>query len=117
MANNAKCSWEKLSNALRAFRDERDWTQFHNPKDLACAISVEAGELLNVFRWSGEDTGIEGREEAVCEELADVMIYCFYLADAIGVDPIDIIAKKISINEEHYPADKAQGNARKYTEL
>ena len=117
MSNDLNSQWNVIRGALRTFRDERDWAQFHNPKDLACAISVEAGELLDAFRWSGEDTGIEGREETVCEELADVMIYCFYLADTIGVDPIDIIAKKISLNEEHYPADKAQGNARKYTEL
>lgn len=109
--------WDEVCKSLRAFRDNRNWTQFHNPKDLACAISVEAGELLDSFRWSGEDTGIEGREESVHEELADVMIYCFYLADAIGVDPLDIITKKITLNEEHYPTDKALGNARKYTEL
>ncbi len=103
--------------AVRAFRDERDWARFHTPKDLACAISVEAAELLDAFRWSGPDTGVDGREDAVREELADVLIYCLYLADAIGADPAALIAQKLAANEAHYPADKARGNARKYTEL
>lgn len=103
--------------ALRAFRDERDWARFHTPKDLACAISVEAGELLDTFRWSGSDTGVVGREEAVRDELADVLIYCLYLADAIDADLACLIAEKMAKNEGHYPQDKARGNARKYTEL
>lgn len=103
--------------ALRAFRDERDWARFHAPKDLACAISVEAGELLDTFRWSGSDTGVAGREEAVRDELADVLIYCLYLADALGADPASLIGDKLAKNEARYPAEKARGNARKYTEL
>lgn len=103
--------------ALRAFRDERDWSRFHTPKDLACAISVEAAELLDAFRWSGPDTGVAGREDKVREELADVMIYCLYLADAIGEDPAALIADKLALNEGRYPADKSRGSAAKYTEL
>lgn len=106
-----------IVRSLRAFRDERDWARFHNPKDLACAISVEAAELLDAFRWSGEDTGIDGREEKVREELADVMIYCLYLADAIGADPASLIEDKLALNSGHYPADKARGTSAKYTEL
>ena len=117
MNNTSYYRWDEVSKSLRAFRDNRNWAQFHNPKDLACAISVEAGELLDNFRWSGEDTGIKGREESVHEELADVMIYCFYLADAIGVIPLDIITKKITLIVELYPSDNALGIARKYTEL
>lgn len=117
MADKTPQVWQDVLPVLRNFRDERDWVQFHTPKDLACAISVEAGELLNTFRWSGGDTSVEGREQAVKEELADVMIYCLYLVDAIDADPIELIANKISLNQEHYPVKKAQGNARKYTKL
>ncbi|MEY8436812.1 nucleotide pyrophosphohydrolase [Atopobiaceae bacterium 24-176] len=117
MAEEVRTTLDDQVVAVRAFRDERDWARFHTPKDLACAISVEAAELLDAFRWSGSDTGVDGREDAVCEELADVLIYCLYLADAIGADPAALIAQKLAANEAHYPADKARGNARKYTEL
>ena len=108
---------QTIIDELIAFRDERDWLQFHNPKDLAVAISIEAAELLEVFRWSGEDMSAEGREKKVKEELADVLIYCLYLADVIGVNPLEAIEDKINVNSGKYPAEKSRGNARKYTEL
>lgn len=107
---------EACHTALR-FRDVRDWKQFHNPKDLALSISLEASELLEVFQWSGDDTSADGREDRICEELADVAIYCIYLADAIGVELPDVIAKKIAANEAKYPVENAKGSSKKYTEF
>lgn len=108
---------QPVIDELISFQEERDWRQFHNPKDLAVSISIEAAELLEVFQWSGADTSCEDRVSKMREELADVLIYCIYLADAIGVNPLEIIEEKIKINREKYPADAARGNARKYTEL
>lgn len=102
---------------LLAFREEREWLQFHNPKDLAISISLESAELLEAFQWSGADTSGAGREDKIREELADVMIYCLYLADVMNVNPIQIIEEKVRTNREKYPAAAARGNARKYTEL
>ena len=103
--------------AARAFRDERDWAQFHNPKDLAIAVSVEAGELLQCFQWSGQDLCTLDKKPELCDELADVMIYCAYLADALGVDAGDVMGRKIAKNALKYPVEKAKGNSKKYTEL
>lgn len=102
---------------IRAFRDQRDWRQFHNPKDLAISISLEASELLEAFQWSGADTSATGREGKIREELADVLIYCLLLADATGLDPIEIIEDKVAVNRQKYPVEASRGTARKYTEL
>jgi NTP pyrophosphatase (non-canonical NTP hydrolase) len=96
-----------------AFRDERDWAQFHNPKDLAIAVSSEAGELLELFLW--KDSGEENKER-VKEELADILIYCFLLAEKYGFDVGEIISQKIITNAKNYPVDKAKGTAKKYNE-
>lgn len=100
-----------------AFRGNRDWAQFHNPKDLAISISLEASELLEVFQWSGSDLEVTGEANRIREELADVAIYCIYMADAIGIDLASAVSDKIDANGRKYPADKARGSARKYTEL
>ncbi len=107
---------EAVVKAL-AFREERDWVQFHNPKDLAISVSIEAAELLEVFQWSGADLEVAAKADKAKEEIADVIIYCIYLADALGVDLADAIGSKIDKNARKYPADKARGNARKYIEL
>ena len=99
------------------FRDERNWKQFHNPKDLAISISLEAAELLEIFQWSGKESGIEGKEGKVKEELADVFNYCILMADACGLNADEIIQEKITRNAEKYPADKAYGSSKKYTEI
>lgn len=99
----------------RRFRDERDWAQFHNPKDLAASIAVEAGELLETFQWSGADLQREDRRAETVDELADVLLYCVYLADALGVDAPTIMADKLARNEGRYPTEKARGNARKWS--
>lgn len=110
-------TFEEVVEKALAFREERDWTQFHNPKDLAISISLEAAELLEVFQWSGQDVTVESKTERIKEELADVVIYCIYLADTLGLNLPDAISSKLDENARKYPAEKARGNARKYTEL
>jgi NTP pyrophosphatase (non-canonical NTP hydrolase) len=105
---------QAITDSLLQFRNDRDWTQFHNPKDLALAISVEAGELLELFLWKAPE---EANPEKVKEELADVLAFAFLLAEKYGFDVRQIILDKITHNAEKYPVDKAKGNARKYTEL
>ena len=105
---------DKLIQKLRAFRDERDWDQFHNSKDLALAINIEAGELLEAFLWKADS---EADAEHVREELADVFTYAFLLADKLGLDVETIVLEKMRENEKKYPVDKAKGTAKKYNEL
>ena len=99
------------------FRDDRDWKQFHNPKDLAISISLEAAELLEVFQWSGSDTLCEQKKDKIKEELADVINYCVLRADVCGLDMDEIVQEKIKINNEKYPVKKAKGKSDKYSEL
>ena len=97
---------------LRKFNAERDWDQFHSPENLAKSVAIEAGELLECFQWSPEY-----KEENVKEELADVMMYCLMLADAINADPKQIMLEKLKKNAAKYPIEKAKGSSKKYTEL
>lgn len=110
-------NFEQATEKALSFRDERDWSQFHNPKDLAMSVSIEAAELLEVFQWSGADLEVAAKTKDATNELADVAIYCIYLADALGVNLADAISEKIDTNAKKYPVEKARGNARKYTEL
>lgn len=105
---------DEVIQALLKFRDERDWEQFHNPKDLALAINVEAGELLELFLW--KDSG-EVSKEKVKEELADVFAFAFLLAHKYGFEVKEIVLEKIKSNEQKYPVHKAKGTAKKYNEL
>lgn len=107
---------ETIEQILK-FRDDRDWKQFHNPKDLAISISLEAAELLEVFQWSGSDTSYNNKKEKIKEELADVLNYCVLMADACGLDIDEIVQEKIKINEMKYPVDKAKGKSDKYNKL
>ena len=102
---------------VKAFRDERDWSQFHNPKDLALSISLEASELLELFQWSGADVECLDKLDAMREELADVLCYCILMADRLGLDMDEIIREKMKKNGEKYPASLAKGSKEKYTEL
>lgn len=104
----------EIIQALLKFRNERDWEQFHNPKDLALAISVESAEMLELFLWKNPE---EADKEKVKEELADILSFTFLLADKYGFDIKQIILDKIKANGQKYPIDKAKGNAKKYTEL
>ena len=105
---------DELIKKIISFRDARDWKQFHNPKDLALAINVEAGELLELFLWKNPE---EANREKVKEELADILAYAFLLADKYGFDIKEIVMDKIRINGEKYPVDKSKGSAKKYNEL
>lgn len=109
-----------LRDRLRQFAEERDWEQFHSPKNLATALVVEAGELVEHFQWLTDEESrclAPDELEKVSEELADVLLYLIRLADKLGVDPIDEAGKKIDKNNLKYPIDKARGTSRKYTEL
>lgn len=105
---------EKALQALLKFRNERDWEQFHNPKDLALAINIEAGELLELFLWKDAE---DAKKERVKEELADVFSFALLLAEKYDFDVEEIIMEKIKSNAEKYPVDKAKGTAKKYNEL
>lgn len=108
---------EETINKILKFRDDRDWKQFHNPKDLAISISLEAAELLEVFQWSGADVSNEGKQDKIKEELADVVNYCVLMADACELDLDEIVQEKIKINERKYPVEKANGRRDKYDKL
>ena len=99
------------------FRDDRNWRQFHNPKDLAISVSLEASELLEIFQWSADDLICEGKIDKIKEELADVLNYCILMADACGLDLDEIIQAKVKRNCEKYPVELAFGSKEKYTEL
>lgn len=108
---------EQTINEVLKFRDDRNWKQFHNPKDLAISISLEAAELLEIFQWSAEDVNCEEKMDRIREELADVVNYCILMADACGLDLDEIVREKVKKNEEKYPVEKAYGSRKKYTEL
>ena len=104
---------DKTRERVRKFRDDREWKQFHTPSNLAKAISIEAAELLEEFLWDNENYN----EINIQEELADILVYCFHMADALNVDIEDIINKKMDKNEAKYPVEKAKRTSKKYTEL
>jgi dCTP diphosphatase len=109
-----------LTAEIRAFRDARDWLQFHNPKELAVAIAAEAGELLQHFVWQSHeqsDRRLVDRRDQIASEIADVAILLFELADNSGIDLAAAMRAKLARNEERYPADRARGSNAKYNEL
>ena len=108
----------ELQNRIRAFAEERDWQQFHSPKNLAMALSVEAAELLEHFQWLSEEQSSELPEEtrhAVALEMADVLIYLCRLADRLDIDLLAAAGEKMTLNEKKYPVELARGRADKYT--
>ncbi|PHK98481.1 nucleotide pyrophosphohydrolase [Neolewinella marina] len=105
---------QQLIQLLTRFRDERDWQQFHNAKDLAVALNIESAELLELFLWKSPE---EADRSKVAEELADVIAYALLLADKYGLDISEIVKDKVKQNGEKYPVNKAKGSARKYDEL
>jgi NTP pyrophosphatase (non-canonical NTP hydrolase) len=108
-----------LTAALRRFAHERDWEQFHSPKNLAMALAAEAGELLEQFQWLTETQSEalpEKTHAAVREEIADVLLYLLRLSDRLGIDPVAAAANKIKVNARKYPAEQVRGRAEKYTE-
>ena len=105
---------DQIIKALIDFRNERDWAQFHNPKDLSLAISIEAAELLELFLWKKAE---EANMDKVKDELADVLSFAFLLAEKYNLNVKDIVLEKIAKNALKYPVDKAKGTAKKYDEL
>jgi NTP pyrophosphatase (non-canonical NTP hydrolase) len=112
--------FDAISQAIIKFGADRDWKQFHDPKNLAEALAIECGELLEVFLWKdcGQSRELTGREtEMVREEVADIFIFLVYLADSLGIDLLDAVQAKIQENEMKYPKEKARGSSKKYSEL
>jgi NTP pyrophosphatase (non-canonical NTP hydrolase) len=110
---------EELRVDVKAFIEERDWAQFHSPKNLAMALSVEVSEVVEHFQWLTEEQSRNLSAEKLAdvrEEIGDVMIYLTELADKLGLDPVEAARTKVAINKEKYPADLVRGNASKYTE-
>lgn len=103
---------EKIIEAIREFNEERDWDQFHTPENLAKSISIEAGELLECFQWNNDFN-----RNDVCEELADVLSYCFMMADRLGVSIEEIMFSKLEKTKRKYPVEKAKGVSTKYDKL
>ena len=111
---------ERLQEALRAFANERDWDQFHSPKNLAAALSVEAAELLEIFQWLSEEQSralVPKQLEAAREEIADVFLYLLRIADKLRIDLVEAADAKLKRNAEKYPVELAKGRNDKYTEL
>ena len=111
-----------LVAAVTRFRDERDWAQFHTPKNLAAATAIEAAELQERFLWKtdaevDQDLADAAKRSAVADEIADVVMFAMLLADRLGIDLAEAISAKLAANEQKYPVQLARGNARKYTEL
>lgn len=110
----------ELTQKIRAFRDARDWQQFHSPKDLAVAIAAEAGELLQPFVWKSPEESLEiaqRKRAEIADEVADVGILLFEFADQLGLDLAHEMAAKLARNEARYPVDKSKGSNLKYNEL
>lgn len=106
---------QQLRDRVAAFVHERDWERFHNPKDIAISMSVEAAELLELFQWKTDasiDLNDPESREAIEDELADVFVYCLSLANAIACDLSDVTLRKLAKNEQKYPADRYRGTAR-----
>lgn len=109
-----------LQNALRAFAEERDWKQFHSPKNLAISLSLEAAEVLEHFQWIPEEKSFQlddAKRDAVAHEIADVLLYLLQLSDKLGIDPLQAAKDKLALNAAKYPVEKARGNSKKYTEF
>lgn len=112
--------FDELARRVLDFRDERDWRQFHSPRNLAASITIEAAELLELFQWSSDATiesDVESHRTDLERELADVVIYCLLLAHETGIDLDKAVASKLDENAKKYPVDKARGTRTKYTSL
>ena len=123
MNQDKKTTIQELKNILIKFRDDREWKQFHNPKDLAEAISVEAGELQELFLWQDKEKIAQKLREdqefrkKVGKELADVIIFCLNFANITDIDLSSVIKEKISINAKKYSVEKSKGSSEKYNKL
>jgi len=123
MKEDSKTTIQELKERLKKFRDDRDWKQFHDPKNLAEAISIEAGELQELFLWKDKEKIIKELKEdeefrkEVGKELADIIIFCLNFANATDIDVATIVKDKITKGDNKYPVEKAKGTATKYNKL
>jgi NTP pyrophosphatase (non-canonical NTP hydrolase) len=122
MNSDSKTTIQTLKELLREFRDERDWKKFHDPKNLAEAISIEAAELLELFLWKNPVDVTESIKdpefkETLEEELADILCFSFSLANVAGIDVAHAVIRKVEANRLKYPVDKARGRSTKYDRL
>ncbi len=111
---------QSLINKIRSFAKERDWEQYHSPKNVSMALAVEASELMEHFQWLSQDESRNLTEEKlkeVSQEVADVFLYLLRISDELDIDLLEVAENKISLNEQKYPVEKSRGNAKKYTEL
>lgn len=109
--------YREVINKLIRFRNERDWEQFHDSKNLALAISIESAELNEIFLWKNGQDAENVKTEKIKEELADILAYSFLLAEKHGLNPFEIVSEKINLNAEKYPVEKAKGKSDKYDQL
>jgi NTP pyrophosphatase (non-canonical NTP hydrolase) len=121
-SRHAPATLAEIVAAVGRFRDDRDWAQFHKPKDLAAAIAIEAAELQERFLWKTDaevdrDLADAAKKAGVAEEIADVVMFAMLLSDRLGIDLAEAIAAKLEANAKKYPVKLARGSARKYTEL
>lgn len=119
MTDRQSTDLAELRDELRRFASERDWDQFHTPRNLATSICIESAELLERFQWAERSIDQLAADEmmAIRHELADVLLYLVRFADKLGIDPIAAAYEKIAINASRYPVDKARGSSRKYDQL
>ncbi|WP_339292461.1 nucleotide pyrophosphohydrolase [Paenibacillus sp. FSL W8-0187] len=108
---------QELTSKIIRFRDERNWRQFHNAKDLAISLSLEASELLELFQWKQNDEVVKENLEGIKDELADVLYYVLLMSHDVGIDIEEALESKLRKNERKYPIEKAYGSNKKYTEL
>jgi len=108
---------DKILSEIIKFRDDRNWSQFHNPKDLAISISIEANELLELFQWNSSKETVENDFQNLQNELADIIIYCTLMADKLDIDLEKAVEHKLEKNKEKYPIDKAYNSKEKYDKL
>lgn len=108
---------KELIRKIVRFRDSRNWKQFHNPKDLAISLTLEASELLENFQWKTSDQSLSENFQKIEEELADVLIYALLLSNELNINPEQAVINKMVKNEKKYPIEKAYGSSKKYNEL
>ena len=112
-----KDKYDALTERIRLFCEAREWSQFHDPKNLAISLQLEASEVLELFQWTKDNQIKSGKDENIKDELADVLYWLIMLANHYKIDLADALEKKMDKNEEKYPIDKAKGKSDKYTEL
>jgi NTP pyrophosphatase (non-canonical NTP hydrolase) len=108
---------KELIKEIIKFRDDRNWSQFHNPKDLAISISLEAAELLELFQWSNNDEAVDNNFQELQDELADILIYCTLMADKLNIELDEAVKNKLEKNKKKYPIEKSYNSKEKYDKL